>query len=187
MTWLQQLSEWLARASFWYTVRPWEQAIRVRWGKWVATIGPGIHLRMPFIDQIFAQNTRERVLNLPIQTVTTTRDEAITFSVVVRWRISDVRLLYETVHTPDDWIFNIVLAATSEAIYSAAEGYTPKKIGTAAAAEIAKMDTAGRGIEISSVSMIDFAKVRTYRLISGDGNTGWSWNRVGALDTPITR
>jgi hypothetical protein len=183
MNWLQQISEWLARASFWYTVRPWEEAIRVRCGQWLRVVGPGIHLRLPLFDQIFAQNTRERVLNLPIQTVTTSRGEAITFSVVVRWRICDVRLIYETVHTPEDWIFNIVLAATSEAIYNAPVGYTPKTIGVAATDEIAKLLTHGRGIEICSVSMIDFAKVRTYRLISGDGNTGWTWNRVGALDT----
>jgi regulator of protease activity HflC (stomatin/prohibitin superfamily) len=184
MTWLQQISDWFASAKFWYLIRPWERAIRVRFGNRVVAVGPGIHFRFPLVDQIFAQNIRQRILNLPIQTVTTRLGDAITFSAVVKWRISDVRRIYETLHTPEDWIFNVVLAATSDAIYNAADGYTPQSISEQATATIAQSDAADRGLEIEGVAIIDFAKVRTIRLISGEGNSGWTWNRLGAIDAP---
>ena len=181
MNWLQQIADWIARLKCWYTVRPWEQAIRIRCGKWVTAISSGFHLRIPFLDEVFTQNVRMRVLNLPVQTVTTRDGVCVTLSGAVKWRISDVRLIYEKLHTPEDWIYNTVLAAVASAVYeSQAAALTPSAVGEAA--EISLGETAEMGLEIEGVSLTDFAIVRTYRLISGEGNTGWTWNRVGPLD-----
>lgn len=181
MTWLQQLSEWLATFKCWYVIQPWESAIRVRVGKRIMDIGPGFHLRLPFLDQVYIQNTRLRVLNLPVQTVTNKAGDTLTMSAIVCWRIENVRLIYEQLHHPEDWLYNTVLAACAQAAIESdvlsADAIAPR------AAEIAnhKM-VVSNGLVIVSVAITDFAKVMTLRLITGEGNTGWSWNRVGSLD-----
>ena len=181
MNWLQQIAEWLNRVRFWYTVRPWERAIRVRCGRWIVAISPGLHFRIPLLDEVFCQNVRQRVLNLPIQTATTTNGKAVTLSGAVRWHIADVELIYQKLHTPEDWIYNTVLAALAEVIFSATTVLSPQSVGELATAKV-QDDSRAMGLEIEAVSITDFAMVRTYRLISGEGNSGWSWNRVGPLD-----
>ena len=181
MNWLQQIADWLNRVRFWYTVRPWEQAIRVRCGRWIVAISPGLHFRIPLLDEVFCQNVRQRVLNLPVQTVTTADGKAVTLSGAVRWRIADVELIYQKLHTPEDWIYNTVLAAIGDTVFSATSAISPAMVGDAATVAV-QAQAFKMGLEIEAVSITDFAMVRTYRLISGEGNTGWTWNRVGPLD-----
>lgn len=181
MNWLQQLAEWIRGLKCWYIVRPWEQAIRVRCGRWIASVEPGLHIRIPFLDEVFIQNVRVRVLNLPVQTVTSKAGITVTLSAVVCWRISDVQLIYEKVHNPEDWIYNVTLSTVASAVFDADRSVTPKQIGEAATRGL--IDAGELGMEIQSVAITDFAMVRTYRLISGEGNTGWSWSRVGSLET----
>lgn len=178
--WLQQIAEWIKGLRCWYIVRPWEQGINVRCGRWVFNATPGFHIRLPFLDEVFIQNVRLRVVNLPVQTVTNKEGLTTTVSAVVSWRIADVRKLYEKLHTPEDWIYNTALSAVAEVMFSTTGETDPKSIGDAAAKALA--DGRALGIVIESVAITDFARVRTYRLISGEGNTGWSWNRVGALE-----
>lgn len=178
--WLQQIADWFHRLAFWFVVRPWERGITVRCGRWVLDMVPGIHLRLPFLDEVFVQNVRVRVLNLPVQTVTNRSGETITVSAIVRWRIADVRLMYDKLHNPEDWIYNVVLSAIAGAVYETTSAAELTQIGEAATKALAEAETVG--IEIQGVAITDIARVRTYRLITGEGNTGWSWSRVGALE-----
>jgi len=186
MNWLQQLAEWFGRFKCWYIVRPWEMAIRVRLGRWTATVPPGFHIRLPLVDEVFVQNVRLRVVNLPVQTVTDKQGTTITLSGSVRWRVSDVRQLYEKLHTPEDWIYNTVLAVLAEAVFESDGELAPIELGKKASG-VLKEQSNDSGIEIDCVSVTDFARVKTFRLISGEGNTGWSWTRVGPLEVPHTR
>lgn len=181
MNWLQQIAEWFNKIRFWYTVRPWEQAIRVRCGRWTKSISPGLHLRFPILDEVFCQNVRQRVLNLPVQTVSIKSGQAVTLSGAVRWRISDVSRIYHMLHTPEDWIYNTVLSAIAAVVFDASAEVSPQKVSELATLAV-QSESVRMGLEIEAVSITDFAMVRTYRLISGEGNTGWTWNRVGSLD-----
>lgn len=124
---------------------------------------------------------RLRVLNLPVQTVTNRAGETTTLSGVVSWRIRELGAMYERLHTPEDWILNTVLAALAEAVYESREPLSPKLAGEIAAALLIGK-ARDVGMEIEQVSVTDLAKVRTYRLINGEGNSGWSWSRIGSLD-----
>lgn len=180
MNWFEHLTGWIGRMKCWYFVRPWEAGILVRCGRWVTPVGPGLHVRLPFFDEVFVQNTRLRVLNLPVQTVTARDGRTFTLSGSVRWRIADVHLAYEKLHTPEDWILNAVLATIAEAIHTESEPPTPSSVSAAAERRLA--EARELGLEIDGVAVTDFVAVRTYRLITGEGNTGWTWNRVGPLD-----
>lgn len=70
---MEQLIAWLSRIlnawKFWLVVPPWEIAVRVRMGKHARALGPGPHLRVPFVDQITLVNTRLRLLTTPPVTI----------------------------------------------------------------------------------------------------------------------
>ena len=57
--------------EWWFTVMPWEQAIFIRAGKGERVLGKGLYFKIPFIDRVYIQQTRLRIIDLPVQTVST--------------------------------------------------------------------------------------------------------------------
>lgn len=93
---LKQLVAW------WFIVEPWEQAVRVRFGKYVRLFHAGVHWRIPFFDKLYVQNTRRRVLSLDNQTVTTRDGKVLTLNGSIGYRIEDVLRLHQTLHDAND-------------------------------------------------------------------------------------
>jgi membrane protease subunit HflK len=53
-----------------YTVKPYEQAVVLRFGKYHATTMPGLHLKVPMADQVMKVSVEEHGLRLPFGPVT---------------------------------------------------------------------------------------------------------------------
>ena len=81
-----------------FIVKPAEQAVVLRFGKYVSTVGAGPHWLPPLIDKRYIINTQE-VKMFPYQAEMLTRDENIvSVSVAVQYRIVN----------PEDFMFNVV-------------------------------------------------------------------------------
>jgi membrane protease subunit HflK len=67
---------WIVGAvlAFWllsdtsYTVKPYEQAVVLRFGKYHATTLPGLHFKLPLVDQVMKVSVEEHGLRLPFGT-----------------------------------------------------------------------------------------------------------------------
>ena len=57
-----------------YTVKPYEQAVVLRFGKYHATTLPGLHLKAPLIDQVMKVSVEEHGLRLPFGLTSHTED-----------------------------------------------------------------------------------------------------------------
>lgn len=150
---------------WWVIVVPWEAGVRVRFGRWVRVLGPGPHLRLPFVDRVFVQSTRLRYTDLPVQTITTLDGSTVTVSGTVGFLVSDIRILYETLHHASDTIMNLAMAAVAESVRS-------RRLDQCKPAEIesevtGKIDLSKFGLGDARFSLIDFAVVRAIRLING--------------------
>jgi membrane protease subunit HflK len=55
---------YLAWSGF-YTVREYEKAVVLRWGKYYTTAEPGLHFKLPWIDERILVDCSERTLRLP--------------------------------------------------------------------------------------------------------------------------
>lgn len=150
--------------TWWVSVMPWESAIRVRCGRWVVLLRPGFHLKLPVLDLVYKQSVRMRVMNTPVQTITTNDGKTITLSAAIGYSISDIRKLYDTLHHPEDTIINLVLSSLANYVAEhPAMHCNPKAIAEAAAEDI---DLASYGLSDVQVYVTDFAFVRTFRLIN---------------------
>jgi hypothetical protein len=166
--------------TWWVSVSPWEQALRVRLGKHVCRLEPGPHLRIPFVDVVFVQSVRLRVASMGMQTVMTKDRKALSVGAAVGYAIENIEQLYQTLHHAQDTITNLAELAIAEAVANRnADELTPKLLSEAATASIGLRDF---GLSSVSVRVTDFAFVRTYRLISDTrwGNHGDSLNVQGA-------
>jgi membrane protease subunit HflK len=57
-----------------YTVRPYEQAVVLRFGKYHATTTPGLHFKLPLADQVLKVSIEEHGLRLPFGRPSHTED-----------------------------------------------------------------------------------------------------------------
>jgi regulator of protease activity HflC (stomatin/prohibitin superfamily) len=76
-----------------FIVQPWEQAYRVRLGRWDKVYGRGMHFRIPFgVDLVKEWDKRTLVADLQSQSIRTKDKKSLAVSGVLRYKISDVRL-----------------------------------------------------------------------------------------------
>ncbi len=166
MGWLGQLFNKIGQMFNWvFVVVPWQQAIRVRMGKTITVLEPGIHFQVPFIDRVYIQNIRERVAATTSQALTTRDGVTITLCAALRFEIVDIRPMYTRLHQASETICQIVEGFFSEYIITHdASECTPEKV---LAFVKGKTDLSKFGLNLTGLFLTDFVKVKTYRLIQG--------------------
>lgn len=150
--------------TWWVMVAPWEQALRVRAGKHVRRLQPGVHLRVPFLDTVYVQSVRLRVAHLSIQNVMTRDRKALTTAGAIGYAVADIEQLYQRLHHAQDTLANLAaMAIAATAAQMDADTLTPDSLAEAATA---RLHFEAYGLTDVSLRVTDFAFVRTYRLIS---------------------
>lgn len=152
---------------WWIIVEPWEQGLRVRLGKKIKLLPPGIYFRIPFFDAVYVQEIRMRMLSINPQTVTTKDGKTITVFSSVGYSIKDIRQLYETIAQPDSTIANTVLGAIADHVSSNdSANCFPMDIEKAVKSKLQSLEY---GVEFEHIKITGYSIVRTYRLIQ-DGS-----------------
>ena len=76
-------------------VRPYQRGIVERLGKYKATVEPGLHIILPFIDTMRVVDMREQVVDVPPQEVITSDNVVVSVDAVVFYEPTDPqRLVY---------------------------------------------------------------------------------------------
>lgn len=70
-------------------VAQYERGLIVRLGKYSATVGPGLHFLMPFVDEMIKVDMREKVINVDPQKVITKDNVGVTVDAVVYYKVVD--------------------------------------------------------------------------------------------------
>lgn len=169
---MSQLIEWLSRLfsswKFWVVVPPWEIGVRVRLGKMAAALQPGIHFRIPALDDIVMVNTRLRIEATPTVTIKGSREnKARIITAQVGYAIKDpvAALLKYTFPGP--------------AIQGVAQSRIAAGEGPEAVLEALRREVGPYGIEVAFVYFAENVEVRTYRLLSGGGSVYSGTTGVG--------
>ncbi len=148
---------------WWTIIQPWEGAIRVRFGRWVQTLVPGIHFRVPYVDSVFRQTMRLRFCMMGVQTLSTTDGKTITLAASVGYCIADIWKLYNTLHHAEETIRQLAMGEIARFIQTRkVVECNPEAIETAISKTLNFDDY---GIAFDSIRLIDFAIVKTFRLI----------------------
>jgi len=82
MNQVQQFFEYIFNAvKIFIIVQPWQTGIRVRNGTQVKRLNRGVYFRIPYFDSVFIQESRLRVVDMPIQTLTSKDLKTVYFRV----------------------------------------------------------------------------------------------------------
>ena len=163
--------ELFKKFRIWTTVAPWEQGIRVRLGKHVKLLAPGLHFIFPLTDRLYLQSTRVRMTSLGRQTVTTLDGHAVTVSGAIQYSIKDILRLYETVQQPDETIRNTIQARIGRFISTHSKQDCITTVIEKAVTEEVKLLLPKWGLGDIDIFITEFVIVRTYRVLTGENQS----------------
>lgn len=173
MEWLSTLLQAFARPfTWWVVVASWEQGLRVRLGKQTKLLRPGVHLRIPFLDRIYVQSTRLRVVSCQGQSFSAGDGRTVTVSLSVRYAVRDIVLMYEAASAPEA----VLLFEACRAASSYVSGRGSHDVSSEGLREFMSRATSAAadalGLRDVAVTITSFCVVRTLRLITGEGWVG---------------
>lgn len=182
MTATQQLIAMMKNLfQWWVTITPWQQGVRVRFGKHVKLIGPGLHFKMPFFDTVYMQAIRVRAQHIHNQTLTTKDGKSLTLASAIQYQITDLLTVYEKIHNAHDLIEQKVQSSVANNVYSRPlSEITPSELELMV---LKDLNFEEFGLEIKGFNITAFALVKSYRLINGDMGSYTGYDQRFDTDT----
>lgn len=164
MNWIKETVEYITQIiKIWVIIQPWEKGIKVRIGKSVKLLNPGIHFKFPYLDSIYVQPVRLRVVQNPLQTLTTLDGLTVTITCVIGYSIKDILQVYKTLHQPDSTISNMSLGEINALISS--NNLKDINLDKIEKSLVETLNKTNYGVCFEYIKVIGFACVKTYRLI----------------------
>ncbi|MDB0602348.1 SPFH domain-containing protein [Tenacibaculum maritimum] len=164
MNQVQQFFEYLFKSlKIWVIVQPWEAGIRVRNGNKIKKLNKGIYFKIPYFDSVYVQEVRLRVIEMPMQTLTSKDKKTVTLNSSIGYSIKDIEKLYQTLYKPEMTLQNIAMSAIAEVLSNTnADKISPELLENSV---ITKLNTDDYGFDYEYFKITNFAIVQTYRLI----------------------
>lgn len=162
----QAWNAFVALLKWWVTVQPWERGLRVRMGRFVRVLKPGLHWKFPVIDIVHVQPVRPRSQYLSEQTLTAADGVTVTVCSSVQYEVADIAVLYQTLHNAHDTLEQETAAAIAN--YVSASDASTFSIDAAIAHVTGALRWERYGIRLLRFSISDFARARSHRLITGN-------------------
>lgn len=155
--------------KFLVIVQPWEKGIRVRSGKTIKKLNPGIFFKIPYVDSVYVQEVRLRVSTLPIQTLTGKDSKSLTINSALGYSITDIEKLYNTLFHPEATVQNIAMASVSE--YISKSEVSKINVSDLEIYVLKELNRSDYGLKFEYFKITNFAVARAFRLIQD----GQSW------------
>jgi len=166
----------LSVLKIWVIIQPWEQGLIVRNGKRIKKVEGGIYFKLPYLDSVYVQEVRLRVVALAIQTLTTKDGQTLTINSAIGFKITDIEKLYQTLYDPSATMSNFCMSNCAEHVFQTdLKNIKPDKIEKVI---LEKLNEKDYGLQFEYYKITNFAAVKTFRLIQD----GQSWT-AGGLET----
>lgn len=172
------LARLLGGMAFWVVVLPWQQALRVRAGRYVRRLAPGVYLKLPVLDAVKVESVRRRTSTAPVQTLSTSDGITVTVAAVIGYAIGDLEALYTSLHHAEDTIIQTAQGAIASQVFALLRSEVePERLSVLVNERLAGA-FASYGLVDVTVQITDFAFVRAFRVINDT-----RWSHGSALDT----
>lgn len=162
---LWRVGEWLYGYWPFRIVHAWEQGVRLRFGKITKTLGPGLHIFWPVIGEIITKDAVLDVNVTELQTVDTFDGESASFSLALKYKVSDLRRLYEEIQDHDATIVSEVCASAAGLVgtmdYDALEAHLGDEVWRDIHERLSEW-----GIDLVSVSVYNLCRAPAIRLLT---------------------
>lgn len=144
--------------------------VRLRFGKFIEVLQPGIHFKLPFFDKIQTSTVVWTTISLNCQSLTTKDGKDVVIKGIIKYRISDIKTFLLEVWDSKDAlsdmtqgiIFDIVKNRTWEDLQlNELKSQITKKT---------RLEARRWGIEVETVTLSDLARLTSFRVLNDSGS-----------------
>lgn len=141
-------------------------AVQLRFGRFKKVLTPGLHYKLPFVDEIIEQHVVVTTISLPAQSLYTKDKQNIVVKGVIKFKIAEPKIFLLEVYDAQDAlsdmtqsiIKNVIISMSlAECIDSEIDNTLTKKV---------RVEARKWGVEVQQVTLTDIAPIRSYRLIN---------------------
>jgi len=163
---LQLVQDFLGLFKFIEVIDPYQGGVQLRLGKFKRVLAPGFYFLIPFgVDRVMVENVVTETMTTAAQSLTTKDGQAIVVSLVVTFKIDDVKVFLLEVEGRNAVIGDLAYGATASFIMSKTwEELADCKLSNELAKAI-RLATKKYGVDIVSVQPSDFQRCRSLRLV----------------------
>tara|TARA_R110000868_G_scaffold117035_2_gene310990 strand:+ start:1402 stop:1932 length:531 start_codon:yes stop_codon:yes gene_type:complete len=149
------------------TVIPsYEMGVLLRFGKFKAVLEPGLHFKIPFVDDVIRQHVVVTTLSLPAQSLYTLDKQNIVVKGVIKYKISDIKTFLLEVYDAKDAISDMTLSIIKNVITALPSEKCTDPDLDATLTKKARVEARKWGVDIQQVTLTDVAPIRSYRIIN---------------------
>ena len=177
MTLAELLKELIHRIyAFWplRVVHDWEQGVRCLLGNATARLtsengwfGTGLHWFCPGVGEIIVNETNIEVVETSLQTILSIEESPVTFSLGLKYRVSNLLRMYKGIHDAADTLCNEIASTAGYVVSHMEVANIPDRLCDTVLLET-KEQLGEWGIEVVSLRLMNFSEAQPIRLI---GNT----------------
>mgnify|MGYP001590926385 FL=1 len=151
--------------AFWYVIPFYQGGILVRLGLFKRSLSPGLHWKIPGIDEVLTTDNQVDTLELRPQSLTTADGKTIVVSGIVKYQICDTTAFLLLLGNKNSVLQDVSVGAIKDIITNKSwsciqEFNIERDICQQIRAEVNKY-----GFKIYKVTLANLAEVTTYRLI----------------------
>lgn len=149
-----------------YIIKEYEQGVFFRFGRYKKDCFPGLHWKLPFIDEIDSYPVVTTTLTLPAQSIITSDGVAVVIKTHIKYKISNIKIyaieVADAIDALSDMTSGINYVVVHSRTYQETCEHDIEKIIT----KEAKKEAKKWGIEIEKVTISDYSKINSLRLFN---------------------
>lgn len=153
------------RISPFVVVHPYEEAVVLRFGRFLASKKTGFHWKWPFADEVIQVTTCLTTMRLPPQTLTTSDDVQVVVAVVVKYQIRDTEPFVTGIYDQNDVLADVTMGAIRNNVVSITYAELVKSPPEQSILKEVRKNVNQFGFKIDAVTFTDIGRVRSIRLI----------------------
>ena len=150
----------------WTIVDTWELGLRVRLGKKLRDLKPGLRVSLPFLDHIITEPSTLQTLNLSDQTITTSDGTNVSMGGVIYYHVINLKTLWTQVHDYEEALANAALTALAAQIAAREYSDCDLKVIERTTKNRLRRSAKPWGIHIDRFELTDLCESQVIRVMS---------------------
>ncbi len=159
------ISNFFQTFVFWFQVEPWDQCLRVRFGKHLKRIPAGFHIKIPYFDVLYKQHSRYRTTICPTQTLTTADGHTVVCSFALGYALDDIEKFYQTISSANETLTQLVSSHVADAVAKTNRADLKAVDINSQISNVVADKFEVYGLKDVTVCLQDFAFIKAFRLI----------------------
>ncbi len=163
---IEIMTHWWLQLTPVIIIRDYEEAVLLRFGKFHAVLKPGMHIKIPLLDEVIDQHVVITTLSLDAQSLYTIDKQNIVVKGVIKYKISDVKTFLLEVYDAQDALSDMSQSIIKNVIMSMTlDECTDTELDNTLTKKV-RVEARKWGVEVQQVTLTDLAPIRSFRFIN---------------------